>query len=64
MVWKKTKIVTVTTTIVALGTMAVVVMVSFFPSIKGSYFQLDYGQFQKIPDHLFVIRATHFHNPC
>jgi uncharacterized protein (TIGR03435 family) len=63
MAWIKTKTVAVAALILVLGAIAVVVKVSFFPSIKDSYFQLDYGQFQKVPDHLLVLRPTHFHNP-
>jgi hypothetical protein len=63
MAWTKTKTLSVAAIIMVLGAMAAVVKVSFFPSIKDSYFQLDYEQFLKVPDHLLVLRPTHFHNP-
>jgi uncharacterized protein (TIGR03435 family) len=59
----KTKTVVAGVIVLAVIALAVAVKWRFFPSIKDEYFKSSYGQFQKVPGNLLVVRPTHYSLP-
>jgi uncharacterized protein (TIGR03435 family) len=60
MAWTKTKLMVAGLTLLAAVAAAVVAKGSFYPTVKDSYFELNYFKFRQVPKNLLMVRPTHF----